>query len=93
MSCAGTACVYAGCLHLNTNTLWLTAVLAEGRSEGTLSFDGSPTDAAQTVLGALQGAMLVARPYADPARFQAAAAYTLASLNGTPRPSQLQPHT
>jgi TetR/AcrR family transcriptional repressor of nem operon len=72
---------------LDANTLWLTAVLARGRSEGTLSFDGSPTDAAQTVLGALQGAMLVARPYADPARFQAAAAYTLASLNGTPRPS------
>jgi TetR/AcrR family transcriptional repressor of nem operon len=66
------------------NLTWLAGVLAEGRSDGELSFDGSPEDVAQTLLGALQGAMLVARPYRDPSRFQAAAARTLASLNSGP---------
>jgi TetR/AcrR family transcriptional repressor of nem operon len=66
------------------NVTWLASVLAKGRAEGTLSFDGSPADAAQTTLGALQGAMLVARPYGDLARFQAAAAHTLAGFNSTP---------
>jgi TetR/AcrR family transcriptional repressor of nem operon len=66
------------------NVAWLASVLAEGRSDGTLSFGGSPPDAAQTILGSLQGAMLVARPYGDLARFQAAAARTIASLSGIP---------
>jgi TetR/AcrR family transcriptional repressor of nem operon len=68
------------------NLTWLAGVLADGQSAGELSFDGSPADAAQTVLSALQGAMLVARPYHDLARFQAAAAHTLASLRSTPAP-------
>jgi TetR/AcrR family transcriptional regulator, transcriptional repressor for nem operon len=67
----------------DSNAIWLASVLADGQSEGTLSFGGSPADAAQTVLGALQGAMLIARPYGDVARFQAAAAHTLASLSST----------
>jgi TetR/AcrR family transcriptional repressor of nem operon len=66
------------------NVAWLASVLAEGQSNGTLSFSGSPPDAAQTILGSLQGAMLVARPYGDLMRFQAAAARTIASLSGTP---------
>jgi TetR/AcrR family transcriptional repressor of nem operon len=66
------------------NLAWLASVLADGRAEGTLSFGGSPADAAQTVLGALQGAMLVARPYGDLARFEAAARHTLAALSSTP---------
>jgi TetR/AcrR family transcriptional regulator, transcriptional repressor for nem operon len=66
------------------NVTWLASVLATGQSDGELSFGGSPADAAQTVLSALQGAMLVARPYGDLARFQAAAAHTLATLSSTP---------
>jgi TetR/AcrR family transcriptional regulator, transcriptional repressor for nem operon len=62
------------------NVAWLANVLADGQSEGTLSFDGSAADVAQTILSALQGAMLVARPYGGLARFQAAAARTLASF-------------
>ncbi len=62
------------------NVAWLASVLADGRSDGTLSFDGSAADAAQAILSGLQGAMLVARPYGDLARFQAAAARTLADL-------------
>jgi TetR/AcrR family transcriptional regulator, transcriptional repressor for nem operon len=63
------------------NLTWLASVLAAGQSDGELSLGGSPADAAQTVLSALQGAMLVARPYGDLVRFQAAAAHTLASLS------------
>jgi len=62
------------------NVAWLTRVLADGQADGTLSFDGSPNDAAQAILSGLQGAMLMARPYGDLARFQAAAARTLAGL-------------
>jgi TetR/AcrR family transcriptional repressor of nem operon len=65
------------------NLAWLAGVLADGQSDGELSFDGSPADAAQTVLSALQGAMLVARPYRDLARFQATAAHTLASFHAS----------
>jgi TetR/AcrR family transcriptional regulator, transcriptional repressor for nem operon len=69
------------------NVTWLADVLAEGRSAGVLSFSGDPSDASQTILGALQGAMLVARPYGDLARFQAAAARTIDSLsNSAPAP-------
>jgi len=55
------------------NEIWLANVLAEGQSEETLSFDGSPSEAAQTILDGLEGAMLIARPYDDPVRFQSSA--------------------
>jgi TetR/AcrR family transcriptional repressor of nem operon len=64
------------------NELWLAGVLAQGRSEETLSFDGSPSEAAQAILSGLEGAMLVARPYGDPVRFQSAATRLLASFAG-----------
>src|SRR6202142_427034 len=47
----------------DANTTWLAGVLTDGQAQRTLSFSGSPAETAQTVLGALQGAMLVARPY------------------------------
>lgn len=62
------------------NEGWLAGVLAQGQSEETLSFDGSPSEAAQTILSGLEGAMLLARPYGDPARFQSAATRLLASF-------------
>jgi TetR/AcrR family transcriptional repressor of nem operon len=64
------------------NELWLASVLARGQADETLTFDGSPNDAAQTILGGLEGAMLVARPYDDLARFQSAAARILAGIAG-----------
>jgi len=71
----------AGVLRfLDDNTSWLADVLSDGRTQGTLSFDGAPVDAARAVLAGLQGAMLVARPYSDLTRFQAVAAQTLAGL-------------
>jgi TetR/AcrR family transcriptional repressor of nem operon len=63
------------------NEVWLARVLAQGRSDATLSFDGSPSEAAQAIISGLEGAMLVARPYDDLARFQSAAARLLSGLS------------
>jgi TetR/AcrR family transcriptional regulator, transcriptional repressor for nem operon len=52
------------------NEVWLAHVLDEGRTAGTLHFMGSQREVARTIVGGLEGAMLVARPYGDPARFQ-----------------------
>jgi TetR/AcrR family transcriptional repressor of nem operon len=62
------------------NERWLSDVLAQGREQHALAFTGSPRDAAQNVLGTLEGAMLVARPYGDVARFDTAARQLLAGL-------------
>ena len=62
------------------NEVWLSATVDAGRKAGTLAFEGQPEEVARLLLGALEGAMLVARPYADPARFEAAAGRLLADL-------------
>jgi TetR/AcrR family transcriptional repressor of nem operon len=59
---------------------WLVGVLEQGREEGTLRFSGSASEAAQVIVGGLEGAMLVTRPYGDPARFQIAADHLVASF-------------
>ena len=62
------------------NEAWLTAVFEQGDAEGSLRLDGSARDAAQALVGGLEGAMLVARPYGDATRFDATATRLLASL-------------
>jgi len=62
------------------NEGWLQAVLEQGRDEDSLAFAGPARDTARMILGGLEGAMLVTRPYGDAARFHAAAAILLASL-------------
>jgi TetR/AcrR family transcriptional repressor of nem operon len=62
------------------NEAWLTRVVTEGQEQGALQFSGSPQDAARMIVGGLEGAMLVARPYGDVARFQSAAEQLLAGL-------------
>lgn len=62
------------------NETWLEGVLEQGRQDGSLQFAGSARDTARMIVGGLEGAMLVARPYGDIARFQAAAANLLAGL-------------
>ncbi len=64
----------------DANETWLTGVLAQGRADETLSFDGSRSEAAQGIVSSLEGAMLVARPYGDLARFQSAANRLLSGL-------------
>jgi TetR/AcrR family transcriptional regulator, transcriptional repressor for nem operon len=62
------------------NERWLADVLAQGREQQTLTFSGSADDVAQGVLGTLEGAMLVARPYADATRFDSTARQLFGSL-------------
>lgn len=62
------------------NEAWLERVLEQGRETGTLRFAGTATEAARMIVGALEGALLVARPYADINRFQTTAAHLLADL-------------
>jgi hypothetical protein len=56
--------------------------MEEGRADQTMSFDGTADDAAHTILGGLEGAMLVARPYPDVARFEAVATRLIAGMTG-----------
>jgi TetR/AcrR family transcriptional regulator, transcriptional repressor for nem operon len=65
------------------NETWLERVLDQGRTDDTLKFDGSTTDTARMIISSLEGAMLVARPYADLRRFQNTATTLLASLAPT----------
>ena len=62
------------------NEHWLAGVLEEGKRNGSMRFTGSPDEAAQMIVGGLEGAMLVARPYGDTDRFRAAAARLVASV-------------
>jgi TetR/AcrR family transcriptional repressor of nem operon len=62
---------------------WLTGVLEQGEEEGSLSLEGRARDGAQTIVSSLEGALLVARPYGDVDRFQAAASRLLTSLART----------
>jgi TetR/AcrR family transcriptional repressor of nem operon len=64
----------------NFNETWLSAVLDAGRERGTFAFSGSPKQRAQNLLGALEGALLVARAYGDSRRFRSTAKQLLADL-------------
>lgn len=62
------------------NEAWLTGVLEQGQEEGSLHINGSTREAAQALVGGLEGALLIARPYGDVARFQSTATRLLQSL-------------
>jgi TetR/AcrR family transcriptional repressor of nem operon len=62
------------------NQRWLADLLGQGSADGTLTVNGAVDDLAQNILSTLEGAMLVARPYGDLARFNAAAGQLLARL-------------
>jgi TetR/AcrR family transcriptional regulator, transcriptional repressor for nem operon len=68
----------------DANEAWLTHVLAEGRADETLTVEGDPHESAQAILGGLEGALLVARPYGDPRRFDTAAKHLLAPFIAKP---------
>jgi TetR/AcrR family transcriptional repressor of nem operon len=65
------------------NEAWLTDVFEQGQAAGSLRLDGPPADAARALVGGLEGALLIARPYGQVARFEAAATSLLTSLAGT----------
>jgi TetR/AcrR family transcriptional repressor of nem operon len=81
------------------NETWLQGVLEQGQQEGTLWFAGPARDTARMIVSGLEGAMLVARPYGDIARFQATAAGLLSGLtrasadlaSARPGPAAAQP--
>jgi TetR/AcrR family transcriptional regulator, transcriptional repressor for nem operon len=75
-------------LFFDANERWLTAVLEDGLRAGTFLFREPANERARVVLGALEGAMLVARSYGNPRRFQMAAAYVLADLAASGRSKQ-----
>jgi TetR/AcrR family transcriptional repressor of nem operon len=66
----------------DANERWLARVLDEGRKAGTLHFSGAPSETARVLVASLEGAMLVARSYADTARFDSAARRLVAQLAG-----------
>jgi TetR/AcrR family transcriptional regulator, transcriptional repressor for nem operon len=62
------------------NETWLVGVLEQGTADGSLAFSGSACEAARAIVSSLEGAMLVARPYGDIARFETAAKLLLGGL-------------
>jgi TetR/AcrR family transcriptional regulator, transcriptional repressor for nem operon len=63
------------------NERWLTAVLEEGARARQLRFTGSAREVARALVGSLEGAMMLARSYGEPARFQVVADRLLAELS------------
>lgn len=70
------------------NQKWLSGLLTEGKTDRTLNFSGAVDDVAQNILSTLEGAMLVARPYGDLERFNAATNQLLAGLENTNQASR-----
>jgi TetR/AcrR family transcriptional repressor of nem operon len=64
----------------DANEAWIARVLEQGRRGRTLRFRGSPEEVARTWVASLEGAMLMARSYGDPSRFDAAAERLLDQL-------------
>jgi TetR/AcrR family transcriptional regulator, transcriptional repressor for nem operon len=64
----------------DTNEAWLTRVLEEGQESGQIRLNGPVREAAQVIVSGLEGAMLIARPYDDVERFNAAATRLLTGL-------------
>jgi TetR/AcrR family transcriptional repressor of nem operon len=69
------------------NQAWLSRVLKEGKSKGTISFPDSPNKTARTIIGTLEGAMLLARLFGDVAGFRSATTHLLTGLRPEPSPS------
>jgi TetR/AcrR family transcriptional repressor of nem operon len=66
------------------NESWLANHLERGRKAGELRFEGSALEIARMLTAGLEGAMLLARSYEEPARFEATAKRLLAEVS-TPR--------
>jgi TetR/AcrR family transcriptional regulator, transcriptional repressor for nem operon len=64
----------------NTNEKWLTQVLEEGRRAGTLRFDGPASSIAAFLVSSLEGAMLLARSFGKPSRFESVVSKLLDDL-------------
>jgi TetR/AcrR family transcriptional regulator, transcriptional repressor for nem operon len=68
------------------NESWVTAVLEAGLRAGSFEFREAASERARVLIGALEGAMLVARSFGSPQRFETAAACVLADLSRNVQP-------
>ena len=66
--------------YFDANERWLTGVLNAGKKEKVLKFTGSSLEAARALVGSLEGAMMIARSYGEPARFKSASERLLADV-------------
>jgi len=64
----------------DVNEVWLAEIVEEGRRAKVFHSRGTSREVARMLISALEGAMLVARPYSDVARFASAAKQVLAGL-------------
>lgn len=64
----------------DANETWLTRMLQQGKQQGSLDFEGAPLETARVIVGSLEGAMLVARPFDDLERFRSAADHLIDGL-------------
>ena len=60
--------------YFDANERWLVEVLKEGKRSKDLKFAGAPEEAARAIVGALEGAMMLARSYGDAKRFKSVSA-------------------
>jgi TetR/AcrR family transcriptional repressor of nem operon len=65
------------------NEAWLVRVLEQGRTAGTIAFNGPASVVAQSIISGLEGALLIARPYGDASRFERAASRLLSGVTAT----------
>jgi TetR/AcrR family transcriptional repressor of nem operon len=67
---------------LDENEDWLERVLTQGRTDGSLRFNGTAKETARSILSGLEGGMLVARSRGEIDGFQTGAALLLRGLAG-----------
>jgi TetR/AcrR family transcriptional repressor of nem operon len=67
---------------LDENEDWLERVLEQGREEGSVHFNGTARETARSILGGLEGAMLLARSHGEVESFHTAATLLLRGLTG-----------
>ena len=66
--------------YFDENERWLAEVLKQGKKDKALRFNGTPKEAARALVGSLEGAMMLARSYGDPSRFQSASGRILSEF-------------
>jgi TetR/AcrR family transcriptional regulator, transcriptional repressor for nem operon len=74
--------------YFDVNEAWLAKLLDGGRRRGQLRFDGPPREVAALLVGALEGAMMMARSYGDPRRFATASDRLLADMRANAAPAR-----
>jgi len=70
-------------VFFDANERWLAGVLETGRRKGELKLAGAAREEARLLVAGLEGALLVARSYDDPGRFQDAAARLIDGVLGS----------